>query len=410
MGEHFIPFRKTDILAACLGDGRLPAAEHIHFRQFSEILSATFHHEFHREIEGLKDVYATLDPNRDTRDLVETGKVETVERERLLLERLGGVLVRANYQRLDPEELQRAMNEESVFRVKLDARLDDFAELVLFARGSRTGKEVRKGWFGKQTPFDVAYYERVVLYARLKDKAHFPPKRLKKVTFSPGITILKLFQNIPKADLEMLLPNTEVRMRMTDHAIILVPAIFGGVLALLKLAATLLLLWAFIWFWAGVGEKPAGELNKVALTGLGVGLLAFGMHIFRQMGRFKNRKIAFIKALSDSLYFKNLDNNAGVFHRVIDDAEEEEVKEAVLAYYFLLVGGKPLNAAALDAEVEAWFRAKHGVTLDFEVDDGLAKLVRLGLVTKQGDAYTALPLPAAKAELDRRWDSLYAYA
>lgn len=410
MGEHFIPFRKADIVAACLSDARLPPADLVGFRQFSEILAATFHHEFHREIEGLKDLYAALDPNRDTRDLIDTGHIETVERERLLLERLGGVLTRANYQRLDPEELKRAMNEESVFRVKLDARLEDFSEIVLFARGSRVAEEVRKGWFGKKYPMEVAYYERVVLYARLKEAAAFAPKRLKKAAFTPGATILKLFQNIPKADLEMLLPNTEVRMRLTDHAIILVPAIFGGVLALLKLATSLALLWAFLWFWVGMADKPSADLNKGALVLLGVGLLAFGMHIVRQLGRFKNRKIAFMKALSDSLYFKNLDNNAGVFHRVIDDAEEEEVKEAVLAYYFLLVAGKPLSAAALDAEIEGWFRAKHGVEIDFEVDDGLAKLVRLGLVTRAGEAYSALPLPAAKAELDRRWDSLFAYA
>lgn len=409
MGEHFIPFRKADILAACLGDGRLPPAEQDHFRQFAGILAATFHHEFHLEIEGLKDVYAPLDPNRDTRPLIDTGRVATAERERQLLERLGGVLTRANYQRLDPAELDRALNEESVFHVKLDAKLDDFAELVLFARGSRTAKEVRKGWFGRGRPLEVAYYERVVLYARLKDAAHFPPKRLKKAAFVPGTTILKLFQNIPKADLEMLLPNTEVRMRVSDHAIILVPAIFGGVLALLKLVSTLLLLWAFLWFWIGVAEKPQGELNKAALIGLGAGLLAFALHIVRQLGRFKNRKIAFMKALADSLYFKNLDNNAGVFHRVVDDAEEEEVKEALLAYYILLVAGRPLTAAELDAEVEGWFRARHGIVIDFEVDDGLAKLARLGLVTRSGEAYAALPLAAAKAELDRRWDGLFAY-
>ena len=37
-----------------------------------------------------------------------------------------------------------------------------------------------------------------------------------------------------------------------------------------------------------------------------------------------------MKALSDNLYFKNLDNNAGVFHHLIDAAEEEEVKEAIV--------------------------------------------------------------------------------
>ena len=50
-----------------------------------------------------------------------------------------------------------------------------------------------------------------------------------------------------------------------------------------------------------------------------------------------------MKALSDNLYFKNLDNNAGVFYHLIDAAEEEEFKEAVLAYYFLLTAKDPVN-------------------------------------------------------------------
>ena len=47
---------------------------------------------------------------------------------------------------------------------------------------------------------------------------------------------------------------------------------------------------------------------------LGAGVLALGAHLARQFGKFKNRKIAFMKALADSLYFTNLDNNAGVLY------------------------------------------------------------------------------------------------
>ena len=36
-----------------------------------------------------------------------------------------------------------------------------------------------------------------------------------------------------------------------------------------------------------------------------------------------------METLTRNLYFKNLDNNAGVFHRLANDAEEEESKEAI---------------------------------------------------------------------------------
>jgi hypothetical protein len=49
-----------------------------------------------------------------------------------------------------------------------------------------------------------------------------------------------------------------------------------------------------------------------------------------------NRRVFFIfmKTLGDNLYFKNLDNNAGVFFHIIAEAEEEEFKEALLGYLF----------------------------------------------------------------------------
>jgi len=37
-----------------------------------------------------------------------------------------------------------------------------------------------------------------------------------------------------------------------------------------------------------------------------------------------------------------------VFHHLLDAAEEEEVKEAVLAYHFLRTAAGPLTAAELD--------------------------------------------------------------
>ena len=39
--------------------------------------------------------------------------------------------------------------------------------------------------------------------------------------------------------------------------------------------------------------------------------------------QFKNRKIQFMKMLSENLYIHNLDNDAGVFHYLLDAAEEE---------------------------------------------------------------------------------------
>ena len=113
-----------------------------------------------------------------------------------------------------------------------------------------------------------------------------------------------------------------------------------------------------------------------------------------------------MKALSDNLYFKNLDNNAGVFHTLID-AAEEDFKEALLAYTFLLKSEQVLSASKLDEKIEAWFKSKYHCQLDFEISDALDKLERMQLVTFDGKNYQVLPLIQAKQRLDQRWSSLF---
>jgi Protein of unknown function (DUF3754) len=130
----------------------------------------------------------------------------------------------------------------------------------------------------------------------------------------------------------------------------------------------------------------------------------------RQFTKFQNRKIEFMKALSENLYFRNLDNDAGVFHHLLDAAEEEEVKEALLAYHFLRSAGRPLTAEELDRRIEEWFARRWDAAFDFEVEDGVGKLRRLGLVeTDSAGRLAAVALDEAKRRLDRTWDDLFAY-
>ena len=57
--------------------------------------------------------------------------------------------------------------------------------------------------------------------------------------------------------------------------------------------------------------------------------------------------------LVTNLYFNSLDNNQGVIHHLIDQAEEEECKEALLAYHFLLTEPEAgRDEATLDARIE----------------------------------------------------------
>jgi hypothetical protein len=116
-----------------------------------------------------------------------------------------------------------------------------------------------------------------------------------------------------------------------------------------------------------------------------------------------------MKALADNLYFKNLDNNAGVFYHLIDAAEEEEFKEAVLAYYFLLTVKRPLTQKALDQRIENWLADRWDCQIDFEIGDAIQKLQRLKLITAENDYLRSVPLNSAKQQLDTIWDNYFTY-
>ena len=244
---------------------------------------------------------------------------------------------------------------------------------------------------------------------RFRDAAYFAAQGRIDLAFEPGSIMLKLFQNVPEADLEMLFPNTEVRMKLADKLAIGIPAAVSGMVVLTtKLGATLVLVGALAAFWLGLRAEPV-SVDQAALLALASGLGALGGYLWKQFSSFTNRKIRFMKALADSLYFKNLDNNVGVFHQLIDAAEEEESKEVILAYHFLCTRG-PLTSAALDAAIETWFEQQLQVRLDFEITDALRKLERLQLASVDGALWSVPAVDEARRRLDARWDALFDYA
>ena len=410
-GERFIPFRRTSIVTMCADD--LPEQERASFLAFTELLASLLHQEFRTRLEALKDTYQPFNPNTDTRTLVELGPAEREAAEQRLVDELTALAEDANFERISTDDLDRAFTEESLVKVRLEADFDDFEQVVFYRRGERARSEEVKELFGlRRRTLRFTDYPKVLVYVRFKDAAHFEAqgRAVDKLPFTPGSTIIKLFQDVPRADLEMLFPNAQVRMRPVDKLLIGVPAVVSGVIVVVtKLIASLIPVLLLLAFWLGVRREPV-ELNQGQLVALGAALAAFGGFLVRQYSKFKNRKIQFMKALSENLYFRNLDNDVGVFHHLLDAAEEEEVKEAVLAYHFLRTAGRPLTPAELDRRIEDWFSRRWEAPFDFEVNDGVGKLRRLRLVEDDAQGrLTAVTLDEAKRRLDQIWDDLFAY-
>ncbi|MGD8739777.1 MAG: TMEM143 family protein, partial [Desulfobacterales bacterium] len=409
--DRFIPFTKSDVIEMCMKDAQLTEAEAEGFRDFCRILEALFHFEFHARLEKLKACYGPFNPDADTRRIFNTSESEKKNLQKLLVSEMTAVLDAANFEKVTAEDLQQALGEESLFQIRLEVDFDDFEDVIFFRRGESIKEETLVKLFGlSKKTFQFTNYERVAIYIKFKEKSYFDSQERKNLYFEPGSTIIKLFHNVPKADLEMLFPNSKVRMKTIDKIIIGVPAAISGIIVLVtKLGASLLLVGSVISFWLGLKDQEV-QIKQQHLIALGAGLGTLGGFLFRQINKYKNRKIKFMKALSDNLYFKNLDNNAGVFYHLIDAAEEEEFKEAVLAYYFLLTAKEALTKKELDDRIENWLTERWDSHIDFEIGDAVNKLQRLELIEADADHLRCVPLSAAKQQLDKIWDNFFKYS
>jgi len=385
----------------CLRDAR-PGVEEEEFRQLAHMLAQIFHFEFHRVIEALKNAYAELDPDQDTRQVDLPGDGDSPE----FVDLLDGLLEKANYERIGEAELNQALNESSLFKIRLQVDFADFAEVLLFARGQSIRSETVPTWFGlRSRRIEFVNYDRVVVYLRVRNDYQNAARDYSYCR--PGATLLRLFRNVPRADLEMLFPNTQVRMRLIDKLLIGVPALVsGGIVLTTKLGASIVLLGSLFGYWLGLHSQPT-ELNQTRVMVLLAGAAALGGYLWKQFSNFRNRKILFMQTLTQNLYFKNLDNNAGVFYRLVNDAEEEESKEALLAYYFLLINPQGLAKDELDRQIEDWFQQTWNCELDFEIDDALQKLHSLGLVEESAGSLRAVTIDQGIRLLDQRWDNYF---
>jgi hypothetical protein len=396
--ERFVPRRIGQLQEELASEPWGDPDDAERFRAFSRLVAALYHFEFHDREQSAIDAWADMadDP----------AAAETVTHE------LSGLLDGANYAAVTMAELDRALQEESLIPLRLQVDLDDYDEVLIFRRGARSETVTvpkLRGLYSREQTMTVD--DRVVIHTRVKPQAWFDARGIDPTdrNLIPGLASLKMFQNVPRADIEMLLPSTEVRFRPIDTAIMAVPALVSGLVVLTtKLLPTLGLIALVVGAWLGLRDETP-DLDQAALLLLFGGVMTLGGFLFRQWTKFKNRRVEYLKTLSENLYFRTLADGPGVIHTLLSSAEQQEVAEVLLAYRFLLaepVGGTGTTMTQLDAAVEDWLRRTYRLDIDFEVDDAVAKLRRLEAV-EEGIELRARPLPQVLASLDHRWDDLF---
>jgi Protein of unknown function (DUF3754) len=383
--SRYIDAALTDIVAA-----RVQALPEVHRPAVSELAAqlATYYSlQFRRQSVDLKSLYRHFNPS------VPGGRpaiaaAERAELKQQFFSQIGELLGAANYRELSIEDIQKAMDEQALFDLRVSVNLDDYDRLLVYRRGASRRTMTLKRWLGRFGEREVEFinYDRVALVFTEN---------------TPGSDIhLKLFQNVPRHDIEILLPEPRVRMRLRDKLIIGVPAVLGGAVVLLtKLGPTLLLIASLVGFWLGFKDR-AVTIDQGVLLALAVGLFALGGHFWRQFGALKNRRLGFLKVLTENLYFKSLDNNSGAIQQLLDTAADEEVKEVFLVYSFLAAENRPVTAAQVDHNIEQWLQRQFACTTNFDVADAADKAVALGLAQLSGGQYTAVTIDQGLASVN----------
>jgi hypothetical protein len=390
--EHYIPLRRSDLVALLCRDQQLTPEQREPLRQFCTLASAVFHFEYQRWLEELKDAYAPFDPDCETIDLTPLAPEERTAALEKVFAAFVRLMERANFRRLSAEEVREAVRAHAEARgLQTDVDLALFERLEVFVRGEGVGTEATRPWWRLwlRREVGVPLFHRVVLIVKLR-----PHPRLPKDVGTDAV-FLKIFKDIPKASLGMFQPGARVRLSRTDRALIVYPLAFGIGLILLNAA----------------NEVYAGGLDRLSalLTwGLGVAIGGYG---YKSYHNYQVKKQAYSLRMAQSLYYQTLDSNTGVLTHVLDEAEEQECRETYLAYFCLwkCAPAEGWTPGQLDDYVEHYLENRANLKVDFEVGDALEKLERLRLLARSGEHYRAVSLDQALETLDRKWDNYFKY-
>jgi len=407
--ERFIPVRKSDLLDALIDHGALASdVERARFRQFWRQLASIYHYISFDQLEKLRDDYYYFSPELADIDHLDAETLERLHSE--FDDTLTDVLKEANFVEVPHDDITHAHSQRHILQVKIETPTEDYREIRFFHRGHHTEQVETSSWFGlRKRRVDVSVYDHVIVMVMIKRESDLSKRQLKRLAknkLRPGSILIKYFRNIARSDLNMLFPEVRVVMSAFDKVALGLPAIAGGIPIILNLLPTVTVLFLVIGFYLGITGEVEQDAVKKAFAAIS-GLAALGGFILRQWLRYQRQSLKYQKEIADNVYFRNINNNAGIFDYVIGTAEEQESKEVFLAYYFLLTASEPLSQTELESRIEGWLKERFGLDVEFAVDDALRMMNDLGLLKRSGDTLSVPSLDDAMIVLDRHWAKFF---
>lgn len=393
--EPYIPLRLSELIDVLASDADLTESDRDGFRRVCHMVRDIHHHQCERLLEKLKADYAPFDPDADTHSLATFSAEERQQRLNDLFHACAAMLQQADYRYLNSVALEPAMEGSSEWGLHTDVDFRIFERLAIFARGNTVEKRTVRRWHRrwKIEEVEVPIYRRLVMVMKLRQH-----QRLGRQV-DTNMVYFQLFKNIPQLDVNMVLPGARVRMTKLDRGKIGLPLLGGLAMALWQLVRDML---QTILHWLNdiLLFKPA------AIWAAASGAFGYG---FKSYYGYQQTRQRYNMTLMQMLYFQNLDTNAGVFHRLFDEADDQRCREIVLAFHSLWrhAGQNGWTGQELKQFVEKELFRRADVHVDFEWEEGLQGLEKLHLLKKSDDRYHSVSLEDAKATLAATWNGLF---
>jgi hypothetical protein len=362
----------------------------------------------------LSEVYDPFNPDDETINITQAPEMERLEKRRILNAKLRELVTSANYRELNQRELEEVLTMASPDGVHVDVDFREYEVKLMFYRGESLAsfkKRDIKKLFLKHLHYEVPIFERLFLAVKFKSEEERireimleeqvdevkARKRLKKLrrmlppSFSTDHVYIKVFKDIPRFDVEMLFPNIRVKMKYRDKLQLGGSAVVGT------------LTWAI-----GTGTKLLVAVAISPLVLAGAVVTGVGGIMYAQVRNVFITRDKYRMLLAQRLYFQNLANNQGALALMIDEAEEEDVKEEALLYVHLLQTPVPYaQIDAVRARINTFLSNRFGIEVNFDVNDALARLTALNLVQQSSNGdLRAVPLEHANQNLRTLWQRL----
>ena len=408
--EHFIPVTKAALVDRLTAPGAWDSDEQSRAaRRFFRYLDYWRYQTYTARLLELQQDYEVFSPDSVLLVTKTYSDAEKAVKKQRVVSDIRYVLTHANYTFVEPQDVQVILTKESFYGLDLHVDLDAFEELMIAYRGatSLTAERRKLSKFLRKEEFDVPIFRRLFVMFKLKTDEHRIADLMQKTGFShkkaarvvrrlrkklpkamrDGNIYMKLFKNLPRSDLEMIFPNTQIKFKRWDK---------------LKLGVT---------GSGALGAGAFGAAGKIAMLTTSplmavVAIAGLGGVAFRQAMNFSNQRQKYMVVMAQNLYFHSMADNRSVLSKLAERAAEEDFKEEILLYAVLAKEtANRRDLPLIDRAIENFLLSKFGVELDFDVEEALERLLAEGLVTEEANGdLTTLPPDKAALHIDGHWD------